>query len=203
MRKYFNCVCITVAWKSVSPGSTSPVAMSTDAMTGAKDLREKRTKERRRAPRPVENVPSAGVWVRTCPYGWVVSLLCMWTPELPLMLLCRVATSARRGQPDTGQRHHCPMGRTPSDLSAPSASLPSAHLGGHGSSSRALSTSYHFSATTIATTLTTGSCLGFIHVANVDQNKKVILLEYESVFYTYILHVQQHINVRSRNVAQC
>lgn len=153
------------ALKNDSPGSTSPAAMSMDATTGARDLREKSYQERAKAPQSAENVPCAGVWVPTCLCGWAVSPLCTWTPELRLTVLCRAATSAQRGQPGTGLRPRCPMGRTPSDPSAPSAPLPSAPPAGRGSSSRAPSTSHHTAATTITVT---ERRLSFIHVTNVD-----------------------------------
>lgn len=156
------------ALKSVSPGSTSPAAMSMDAMTGARDRRERRNQEKAKAPPPVENVPCAGAWVPTCRCGWALSLQCTWMPALPLMLLCHVATSAQRGQPGTGLRHLCPTGRTPSDPSAPSAPLPSAPPAGHGSSSRAPSTNRHSVAT--ATITLTGNYLSCVHVANVDKH---------------------------------
>lgn len=137
-----------------------------DATTGARDLRERRSQQRVRAPQPAENVPCAGAWVPTCPCGWDVSLPCTWTLELLLMRLCRVATSAQRGQPGTGLRPRCPTGLTPSDPSAPSVPLLSAPLAGLGSSSRAPSTrSYN----TTTTTTVTEKYLSFIQVANVDQ----------------------------------
>uniref|UniRef100_A0A3B4EVX9 E3 ubiquitin-protein ligase pellino homolog 2-like n=1 Tax=Pundamilia nyererei TaxID=303518 RepID=A0A3B4EVX9_9CICH len=113
-----------IALKSVNPGSTSPVATSTDATIGARDRRERKIQERVKAPPPGENVPCAGAWVPTCRCGWAVSLRCMWMPEPPLTVLCHVATSAQRGQPSIGLRLLCPMGRMPSDPSAPSAPLP-------------------------------------------------------------------------------
>lgn len=137
-----------------------------DATTGARDLREWRCRERARVPQPAENVPCAGAWVPTCPCGWAASLLCTWTLELPLTLLCRAATSAQRGQPGTGLRPRFLTGRTPSDLCAPSAPLPSAPPAGRGSSSRAPSTSRHSSSTTITVT---ERRLCFIHVADVGQ----------------------------------
>lgn len=135
--------CDIPALRNVSPGSTSLAVMSTDATTGARDLREKRNQESARAPRLAENVPCAGVWVPTCPCGWAVNLLCTWTPALLPTLSCRAVTSAQRRRPGTGPRRRCPTGPTPSDPSAPSAPLPSAPPAGHGSSSRAPSTSCH------------------------------------------------------------
>lgn len=132
---------VVSALKNDSPGSTSPAATSTDATTGARGLRGARTQGRATAPQPVENVPCAGAWVPTCLCGWAVNPLCTWTPALRLTLSCRVATCAPRGQPGTGLKPHYPMGRTPSDPSAPSAPRPSAPPAGHGSSSRAPSTS--------------------------------------------------------------
>lgn len=82
------------------------------------------------------------------------------------MVLCRVATSAQRGQPSIGLRPHCPTEHMPSDPSAPSAPQPSAPPAGRDSSSRAPSTSRHSSVTTIKVT---GRYLSFIHFANVDQ----------------------------------
>lgn len=138
--------------------------MSTDVTTGARDPREWRTQERVTVPQPAENVPCAGAWVPTCPCGWAANLQCTWTLEPPLTVLCRAATSAQRGQPGTGLRPRFRMGRTPSDLSALSAPLPSAPPAGRGSSSRAPSTSRNSSATTITIT---GRCPSFIHGANV------------------------------------
>lgn len=166
-----RCRCVTPALKNVSRGSTSLAAMSMDATTGARDLRERRNQERARAPQPAENVRCAGALVPTCPCGWAVNLLCMWMPVLLRTLLCRAVTSAQRRQPGTGLRPRYPMGPTPSDPSAPSAPLPSAPPAGRGSSSRAPSTSCYNTATTITVT---ERCSSFIHVANVDQYGKVI-----------------------------
>lgn len=158
--------CASPVLKSVNPGSTSPAAMSTDATTGVRDLSGRRNRERVRAPQPVENVLCAGVWVLTCPCGWALSPPCTWTQELPLTLLCPVAMSAQRGQSGTGRRLLCPMGHMPSDPFAPSVPLPSAPPAGHGSSSRAPSTSRRSTANTLTIT---GRQLGFIHTANVNE----------------------------------
>lgn len=157
-----------------------------DATTGVRDLREWRNRQRARAPQPAENVPCAGAWVPTCPCGWAVSLPFTWTPELPLTVLCRVATSAQRGQPGTGRRLRCPTGRTLSDPSAPSAPLPSAPPAGRGSSSRAPSTSRRSSATTFTIT---GSYLGFIRAANVDQCWEGNSFGVLDIIYTTAKHV--------------
>lgn len=146
-----------------------------DATTGARDLRERRSRRRGRAPQPAENVPCAGAWVPTCPCGWAVSLPCTWTPGLLLMVLCHVAMSAQRGQPGTGQRPRYPTGLTPSDPSAPSAPLLLAPLAGLASSSRAPLTRCYNTATTITVTENYPS---FIQVANVDQYGKVFCVCY-------------------------
>ncbi len=178
--------------RSVSPGSTSLAATSMDATTGARDPRELRSQERATAPQPSENVPCAGAWVLTCPCGWAASPPCTWTLELPLTALCRAATSAQKGQPGTGPRLRFPTGRTPSDLSAPSAPLPSAPPAGRGSSSRAPSTSRHCSEITITVT---GRRLSFVHVANVEQcsvwKKRWWMKHVCSTPRSHILHVWQ------------
>lgn len=136
--------CLSAALKSASPGCTSPVAMFMDAMTGARGLREKKIQERQTALLSDESVPCAGVWGPTCRCGSAVSPLCTWMPERLLTVLCHVVTSAQRGQPGTGPRPLCLMGRTPSDPCALSVPLPSAPPAGHGSSSKARLTSCQF-----------------------------------------------------------
>lgn len=185
----FKNVLETSALKSVSPGSTSLAATSTDATTGARDRRESSNRERAKAPPPVENVRCAGAWVPMCRCGWAVNLRYMWMPDLPLMLLCPVATCAQRGQAGTGPRLLCPTGRTPSDPSAPSAPPLSAPPAGRGSSSRAPSTNRH--SITTATITLTGSYLSCVHVANVDQHVCSLLT---SCMYS---------NTLLLNVAQC
>lgn len=114
--------------------------MSTDATTGARDRKEWSSLEKARAPRPVESARCAEAWGPTCPCGWALSPPCTLMQEPPPTPSFPAVTSAQRGQSGTGQRLPCPTGLTHSDLSAPSALLPSATPAGRGSSSRAPST---------------------------------------------------------------
>lgn len=64
------------ALKSVSLGSTSLAAMSTDATTGASDRRERSIWGRQTVPQHVENVLSAEALVPMSPCGWAASPPC-------------------------------------------------------------------------------------------------------------------------------